>query len=140
MKSRTLLRIAAVLMLLHAIGHSFGVLGWKKAPNAAVGLVITGMQNVHFQFMGRQVSLGSYYEGYGFILIFVLLLITFQLWLLSGNIQYPIVAALAIFLLLLAICEYIYFFPFAAAFSLMAGICTGLTLFNSTAQKLRDRV
>ncbi|MHA4808459.1 LIC_13387 family protein [Flavitalea flava] len=130
MKPKLLLRIAAALMLLHTIGHSIGALSWKKAPNAQIGNVIGAMQNQHFEFMGRQVSFGGFYEGYVISMIFVLLLITVLLTLVSNNPQYPMVAALSVFLILLAITEYIYFFPFAAAFSLLAGLCAGFTLFK----------
>ncbi|WP_448699548.1 hypothetical protein ACFGVR_21170 [Mucilaginibacter sp. AW1-3] len=131
MKSKLLLRIASILMLLHSIGHTFGALTWKEAPNAAVGQVITAMQSVHFPFMGRQVSFGLFFEGYGISMIFVLLLITILLWLLSNNPQPAFIVVLAIFLLLLGVTEYIYFFPFAAAFTLLSGICTGLTIFKT---------
>jgi len=36
MRPKLLLRIAAGLMFLHTIGHSFGASTWKDAPNAAV--------------------------------------------------------------------------------------------------------
>jgi hypothetical protein len=131
MKNKLLLRIAAVLLFLHAIGHSFGAFNWKKAPNEAVGKVILGMQTVSFEFMGRTTFLASFYEGYGMIMIFVLLFVAVLLWQLSSVSQKALIAPVAVFLLLLAITEYIYFFPFAAAFSFLAGVCSGLTLFRN---------
>jgi len=114
-------------MLLHAIGHSFGALGWKKAPNEVIGRVIHAMQSNHFAFMGRSVSFGSFYEGYGITMIFVLLLISWLLWLLSYDTNSLLTArllvAISIFLFLLVVSEYVYFFPFAALFTLLAGIC-----------------
>jgi len=115
-------------MLLHAIGHSFGALGWKSSPNAVIARVIDAMQTNHFYFMGRSVSLANFYEGYGIIMIFVLLFISLLLWLLSNEVAHPLTAKLLIpltvFLIIMAIDEYIYFFPFAAMFTLLAGLCS----------------
>ncbi len=122
MKAKLLLRIAAVLMLLHAIGHTMGALGWKKAPNNAIAQVISGMQNNHFNFMGRSSSLAGFYEGYGVSMILVLLFVSILLWLLSASPAKPLVMLTGLFLVGLATVEFIYFFPFAAAFSLVAGL------------------
>ncbi len=128
MNPKILLRIAAVLMFLHTIGHSFGALNWKNAPDAAVGRLIISMQTTHFAFMGRSATLAGFYEGYGLTMIFVLLLISVVLWLLSAETVVDLSARLlplfAVFLLFLGIIEYIYFFPFAASFSLLAAACT----------------
>ena len=128
MNQKVLLRIAAVLMFLHTIGHSFGTLNWKNAPDAAVGRLISGMQTTHFAFMGRSVTLAGFYEGYGLSMIFVLLLISVVLWFLStaavGELLARLLPLFAVFLLFLGIIEYIYFFPFAASFSLLAALCT----------------
>lgn len=134
MKPKLLLRIASLLMLFHMIGHTFGALGWKNAPNEAVGQVITGMETNHFEFMGRPVTLASFYEGYGFSMILVMLLISLLLWILSaetGNrLSARLLPLLAGFLLMVGILEYVYFFPFAAAFSFLAGLCTLVALLS----------
>jgi hypothetical protein len=118
------LRTAGIIMLLHTIGHTIGALTWKKAPNPVLKQVVDGMINNHFTFMGRLASIGDFYSGYGYSMIGVLLLITILLWQLSVNIQRPFVLTLGIFLLFLSVIEYIWFFPFASAFSLVAGIAT----------------
>jgi len=124
MRPKLLLRIAAILMLLHTIGHTIGALISSEPPNARVGLVIKGMETEHFDFMGRNTTISQFYNGYGVITIFVLLLISVQLWLLA-SIQNKIMAlTLAVYLLLTAGCEFIYFFPFASLVSLLAGIAT----------------
>jgi hypothetical protein len=135
MKPKVLLRIAAILMFLHTIGHTIGALTWKQAPNAAVGRVVGAMQNNYFPFMGRQVSFGLFYDGYGISMILVLLLVSLFLWLLATDVQSKFVAPLALFLLLLGVVEYIYFFPFAAAFSLLAGLCAGAALVGKAGGK-----
>jgi hypothetical protein len=113
-----------MLMLLHTLGHTIGALTWKEAPNARVGIVITGMQNEHFDFMGRSVSLGAFFDGYGFSMIGVLLLVSILLWLLAAEPNRRFILVLGLFLLFLGIIEFVYFFPFAAAFSLLAGAGT----------------
>jgi len=138
MKPKILLRIASVLMLLHTAGHTMGALTWNEAPNAEVAQVVKGMETVHFEFMGRQATLGLFFNGYGFINIGVLSLISALLWLLSGDSQNKlfggITVLLGVFLLAMGVLEYIYFFAFAAAFSVLAGLCTlaALILRNRT--------
>jgi hypothetical protein len=128
MKPTLLLRIASVLMFVHTLGHSFGALSWKEASDAAVSRLIISMQTTHFAFMGRSATLAGFYEGYGLTMIFVLLLISVVLWLLSSapanDLSIRLLPVFAGFLLFLGIIEYIYFFPFAAGFSLLAGACT----------------
>lgn len=121
-----LVRIAALLMAFHTLGHTMGALNWKKNPNENVSLVINGMQSAHFDFMGRSATLGQFYEGYGIIMILVLALISLQLWMLSdetGPKATKMLTAMAAFLVLMAVLEYIYFFPFAAAITFLAGVC-----------------
>lgn len=124
MKPKISLRIASILMLLHAFGHTIGALTWKKAPNATVQQVVDGMQSNHFEFMGRSISLGLFFDGYGFIMIGVLLLLTMLLWQLATEPNKRTTAMLGLFLLFMGVCELIWFFPFAASFSLLAGIIT----------------
>jgi len=137
MKAKLLLRIAAILIFLHTMGHTMGALSWKTAPNPTIGLIIKGMETNHFDFMGRSVSLASFYDGYGFTMILVLLFISILLWLLSADssnsLSARLVPLMAVLLLLMGVIEYIYFFPFAAAFTLIAGLCTLGSLFTKGA-------
>ncbi|WPU91555.1 hypothetical protein SNE25_19745 [Mucilaginibacter sabulilitoris] len=118
---KTPLRIASILMLLHTFGHIVGAFTWKKAPNPSIQKVVDDMQSNHFAFMGKQVSLGSFFDGFGFTMIGVLLLLTIILWQLPER---KFILPIGLFLLFMGIIELIYFFPFAAAFSLLAGILT----------------
>lgn len=128
MRPKILLRIASVIMLLHMLGHTIGALTWKDAPNAAEKQVIDGMLGNRFDFMGRSVSIGDFFAGYGYGMIGVLLLVSILLWLLSAEHNRRFILALGFFLLFLSIIEFIYFFPFAAAFSLLAGVTTLLAM------------
>ena len=123
MKPKLLLRIAALLMLLHTLGHTMGTLQRKKAPNPAIAQDIARMQNDHFPFMGREASLWAFYEGYALSMIAVLLFVSLLLWLLSSA-PHPILTRLTgIFLVALGVVEYVYFFPLAGSFTFLAGIC-----------------
>ncbi|MDP9047049.1 MAG: hypothetical protein M3N14_02870 [Bacteroidota bacterium] len=130
MRPKLLLRIAAVLMLLHTIGHTIGAFGSTAPPNARVGLVIRGMETEHFNFMGRTTTLAQFYNGYGIIMIFVLLLISIQLWLLASAVNKSLMLTMGVFLLITAVCEFVYFFPLAALFSLLSGVATLFAYYN----------
>ncbi len=65
------------------------------------------------------------------IMIFALLLMTIQLWLLSTRPARPILLALGIYLIIQAGIEYVYFFPLAAIFSFLAGLLTLLAYFSA---------
>jgi len=131
-KPKHLVRIAAALMAIHTLGHTMGALNWKKNPNENVNLVINSMRTTYFDFMGRSTTLGQFYEGYGLIMILVLALISLQLWMLSDETGNPkavkILTFIAVFLILMAGLEYIYFFPMAAAISFLAGVCVIISL------------
>jgi hypothetical protein len=128
MSSKLLLRIAATMMFLHTIGHSIGALTWKTPPNAAVGQVIKGMEDNHFDFMGRSVSLAAFFEGYGFTMFLVLLSVSLILWFISGEAKSPLtiklLTVLTVLLLAMGIVEFVYFFPLPGVLSSIAGICT----------------
>ena len=118
-------------MLLHTAGHTIGALTWKQSPNARVAAVINGMQTEHFDFMGKSVSLGSFFEGYGFTMIGVLLLLTVLLGLQSAAPDRKMLLPLSLFQLFMGSIELIYFFPFAAVISLLAGTFTLYAYFKS---------
>lgn len=132
-KPKHLVRTAAALMAFHTLGHTMGALGWKKNPDENVSAVINGMLTTHFEFMGRSATLGQFYEGYGIIMILVLALLSLQLWVLSGDAANPkatqMLTFIAVFLILMAGLEYVYFFPFAAAISFLAGVSVIISLF-----------
>lgn len=128
MKPKVLLRIAAILMLLHTLGHTVGALTWAQAPNVAMASVISAMQSNHFDFGGKSVTLAAFFSGYGITMIFVLLFITIVLWLLSSETENKLCSRLLVLftalLLAMSVTEYIYFFPAPAAFTALAGLCT----------------
>lgn len=64
MSATTLLRIASVVFLLFALGHTFGFLSFK--PPTAEGLAVRkAMGDVVFQVGGSNLSYGGFYRGFG---------------------------------------------------------------------------
>ena len=77
MKATTWFRIAFVLMLLFATGHTIGFLTFR-APTADGQAVWTAMQSVQFTVAHQTFSYGGFYVGFGLCLTAAML---FQAWL-----------------------------------------------------------
>jgi hypothetical protein len=128
MKSKILLRIASIVMFLHAIGHTIGALTWKKDPDPTIQQVVDDMISHKFIFMGALRSIGDFYEGYGITMIFVLILVAVLLWQLSAfSVKYPVPTArllipISLSLVVIALIEFRYFFFLPGAFSMIAGL------------------
>ena len=136
MKTNWLLRSAAIVMLLHELGHTIGALSWRETTDPAKQQVINAMTGDKFSFMGAARSMGEYYHGYGLITILALLLLAAILWIGSeaGALQGPVFKLLivsAIVLFSLGIIELLFFFPLAALFSLTAGGLTTTALIRA---------
>ena len=133
MLPKLFLRIAAVLMLIHAVLHTLGHSGWKKAPDPVKHQVIAQMTGHSFHFMGVNRSMGEYFEGYGYACTLALLLIAFLLWISAAEasaFSKKMVAGVCVFLHFWSIDEFIYFFPFAAIITLLAALLSLIALFK----------
>ena len=135
MKAKVLLKIAAGLILIHLIGHGVGHTGWDKPTDPKMMDVVTAMKSHDGEFMGAVHSMADYYKGYS-ILIFGLYGMSISLlWFASGFVQeHPAIAntilyPIGIAYLFFGIVEFIYFFPFAASISFLAGVLTILAIF-----------
>jgi len=84
MKSATLwFRISAVILLLFAVGHTFGFLTFK--PPTEQGMAVReAMTNVHFQVGGKIFSYGGFYRGFGISATIGMLFEGFICWFLGG--------------------------------------------------------
>ena len=126
MKPKILLRIASILIFIHAVLHTIGFSGWKTDP--ARQAVIQAMTGQKLPFMGTSRSMGQYYDGFGYATTIALLLIAVSLWIISGELGSKTLAkkmtlTLAVILALWGGDEIVYFFPFAAGISLLSGLC-----------------
>jgi len=126
MSPKLLLRIAAIAMFLHTIGHTLAAITWDQPPTPQVGTVLTAMKDNHFEFFATDVSLAKFYQGFGYSMVFVLVFITILLWLSAGYTDnifvrrlLPVVTTL---LVALAIIEWLYFFAIPAGTTSLAAI------------------
>lgn len=79
MSARTLYRIATVLFVLFAAGHTVGFLRFR--PQTAAGLAVQeAMTSVHFQIGGSTYSYGDFYQGFGLYATLYLLFSAFLAW------------------------------------------------------------
>jgi hypothetical protein len=127
--SKILLRVAAFLMLIHGLGHTIGHSGWKKSTDTIQQGVIQQMTGPKFPFMGVTRSMGEYFDGYGYACSIAMMLCTLVLWFTSGELYgspglaKKMMLTMGICLLGWGVDEIIFFFPFAAGTSLLAGAC-----------------
>lgn len=135
MKPRLLLRIAALFILIHLLGHSFGHFSWKETRDPAKQEVIRQMTGPEFEFMGAMRSMGDYYEGYSLIL-FVVYAMSIALILAAAryadsnhDIARTVLTPIGIGYVAFGVIEFLYFFPFAASMSLGAGVLIILAIF-----------
>jgi hypothetical protein len=79
MNATLLYRIAAVLLVLFAVGHTFGF--WTFRPPSAEGMaVLQSMDRVHFEVGGRSYSYGAWYRGFGLSITAAMLFWAFLSW------------------------------------------------------------
>jgi len=89
MKATLLFRIAAVLLLLFATGHTIGFLSFTPPTPEGVA-VRDAMSNVHFQVRNNSLSYGGFYRGFGLFVTAYLLFSAFLAWQLGSLVvTYP---------------------------------------------------
>jgi hypothetical protein len=129
MKSKLLLRVAAILILIHAVLHTAGFSQWKQDTDPAKHEVIKQMTGQKLPFMGALHNMGEYYDGFGYAASIALILIAVLLWIVSGelsanlSLSKKVIITISGALLVWAVDEMIYFFPFAAGLTSVAAIC-----------------
>jgi hypothetical protein len=129
MKPKLLLRIAAILIIIHGVLHTTGFSQWKQDPDPGKREVIKQMTGHKFPFMGTSRNMGEYYDGFGYCGSVALLLIGALLLIIASDLSSntalakKVIIALGVALLLWATDELIYFFPFAVGLTSVACIC-----------------
>jgi hypothetical protein len=129
--SATLLyRIAAVILVLFAAGHTFGFLSFTPPTPEGVA-VRDAMDSVHFAAGGATLSYGGFYRGFGLSITVNTLFIALLAWHLGtlartapqsiGTVGWAFLAAQLAGLAL----SFKYFAPVPAAFSFVVVICVG---------------
>ena len=79
MNATAFYRIASVLLILFAAGHTFGFLSFKP-PSPEALAVRDSMNNVHFQVRESSFSYGGFYKGFGLYVTAYLLFSAFLMW------------------------------------------------------------
>jgi hypothetical protein len=134
MKAKLLLRIAAVFILFHLLGHTLGHLTWDKQEDPRMQEVVNAMISYKTEFMGAAKSMGDYFNGYSLILFFVFGMSICILWFASGfineqkQIAKKILYPFGVMYLAFGVIEFMYFFPFAASISAGVGILILISL------------
>ena len=135
-RTKILLRIAAILMVIHLIGHTIGHSRWKKPNDPAQLAVVSEMTGPKFLFMGVNRSMGEYFDGYSIGCSIGMLVFILVLWSVSSELNTSsrlvkkTMISVAVCLFAWGIDEILFFFPFAAGFSLIAFVCTMAAYFS----------
>jgi hypothetical protein len=82
LKASLLYRIASVLLVLFAMGHT---LGFRMTdPKLGVGPLIASLQTLHFQVQGFNRTIWDFYVGFGLFISVFLVFLAFLAWQLSA--------------------------------------------------------
>jgi hypothetical protein len=131
MNATVLYRIAAVIFVLFAAGHTFGFLNFK--PDTPEGIRVNeSMKSVQFPIGSKEYSYHGFYNGFGLQVTAYLLFCAFLSWQLGtlaatsphaiGTIGWAFFALQVIGLVL----SLVYFFPITWIFSGALALCVGL--------------
>lgn len=136
MNSSLLLRIASVIGLLFALGHSMGS-PWTPVNEPAPASVVEAMKSISFDAMGSNRTYWDFYFGFGVSISIYLFLQAAVLWLLAtlSKTQPTFVRPfVVVFLVAYAVNVYVtwrYFFVVPLVLSIVMVICLALALITS---------
>jgi hypothetical protein len=127
MKASVIYRIAAVLLVLFAIGHTLGFR--QNNPEWGVSSVISSMQSIHFDAQGFSRTYWDFFSAFGLFFSVLLLFAAVLAWQLGGlpaeisaNIRH-IQWALAICFAAVTVLSWRYAFTTPIVFSTMITVC-----------------
>jgi hypothetical protein len=79
MSATLLYRIAAVIFVVFAVGHTYGFLRLRP-PSPEARAVFDAMNTVHFEVGGRSFTYGAFYRGFGLSCTASMILSAFLCW------------------------------------------------------------
>jgi hypothetical protein len=131
MTARRLLRFAAILSFVYALGHSAGF-PWTPSMGVGGDAVVRGMRSVRFDVFGTSRTYWDFYQGFGLTLSVLQLLGSVVLWLLSrlapdtpARVR-PFVLAFFVASLAQLVLVVRYFFLPPIVFCVAIAVCLGL--------------
>ena len=123
------LRIAAVISLLFAAGHTLGGLkGWSPIGETEV---LTAMKTFRFDVAGVNRSYFEFYRGFGFLLAVYLVLQAVLLWQLaslartSRPLARPMVWSFFVASIPIGVLSWVFLFPTPVYFDVVLTLCLG---------------
>ena len=127
MKAKWMYRIASVLLILFAAGHT---LGFRKVdPHWGVDALVASMKAIHFDAQGFSRSYYDFYAGFGLFVSVLLLFVALVCWQLS-SLEAATLRALSLLRWSLVICfagvtflSWKYFFVVPIVFSVVITLC-----------------
>jgi hypothetical protein len=127
MKASLLYRIASVLLILFALGHT---LGFRRVdPRWGVDSIIGALRSTHFDVQGLNRTYWDFYIGFGLFVTVLLVFTAVLSWQLGGLpkeslLMMPLVTwALAVCFVLVTFLSWKYFFVVPTIFSGVITIC-----------------
>ena len=127
MKASFLFRVASVLLILFAVGHT---LGFRRVdPRWGVDSLIAQLRSTHFAVQGFSRSYWDFFTGFGLFVTMLLLFAAVVSWQLGGLPRevlstMPLITwSLAICFLLVTVLSYRYFFIVPVIFSGVIAVC-----------------
>jgi hypothetical protein len=127
LKASTFYRIAAVLILLFAIGHTVGFL--QSDPKWGVDSLLLSMKSTHFDIQGFSRSYWDFFLGFGFFVTVFLLFAAVLAWQLGGVALETLVTmrglawAFALCFVSITVLSWRYFFAIPIVLSSLITLC-----------------
>jgi hypothetical protein len=127
MKASAFYRIAAVLLLLFDIGHTFGFR--QSDPTWGVDALLSSMRSIHFDVQGFTRTYWDLFVGAGFFVSVFLLFAAVLAWQLGGlsaqplGLMRPTAWALALCFVAVTILSWRYFFILPIVFLTLITVC-----------------
>jgi hypothetical protein len=136
LKASTFYRIAAVLILLFAIGHTVGFL--QSDPKWGVDSLLLSMKSTHFDIQGFSRSYWEFFVGFGLLVTLFLLFAAVLAWQLGGvaletlATMRGIAWAFALCFVVITVLSWRYFFAIPIVLSSLITLCLILAAWLST--------
>lgn len=128
MSPAVLLRVAALIGLLFAAGHSRGA-PWTPVKDGPAAALLDSMKSLQLQVMGAQHSYWDFYQGFGFSISACLFVLALLLWQLAALAKHdarrlrPLMLTLAAGYLAVGILGWLYIFALPLVFGVVVAAC-----------------